>query len=312
MKSETGMVSARRAESIPNWASPSSAPGMPFKLWRSILRRCPKAAAVSRSRIEGSMPSGSAAGRRWTIAEATLGGGGKGAAVNRERDAGLGAPLRRDRQAAVMVAVGARHDPLGDFALEHQGQRAPPRRPRTGQPAQQQGRPDIVGQIGDDMRAVADQAALVDLHRVAFDQLELAGKVGAQFFQRGDAAAVALDRYDSCAGIEQGAGQAAGAGADFVDGVAVADPRNGGDARQQLAIEDEVLAQRLGRRQAVAGDDVAQRFGGVAHRAPARCAALDSAWRMAAAIARGSARSLPAMSNAVPWSGAVRTIAGQA
>ena len=48
--SSTLTVSARRSGSIPSVASASSAPGTAFRLDRSILRRWPKAAAVSRSR----------------------------------------------------------------------------------------------------------------------------------------------------------------------------------------------------------------------------------------------------------------------
>ena len=98
-----------------------------------------------------------------------------------------------------MLAVRRGDDPLGDFALEHQGQRSPPRRPRPAEPAQQQGGADIVGQVGDDMRAVAGLGALVDLHRVAFDHPQPPGKVRFELGQRGQAAPVALDRDDACA-----------------------------------------------------------------------------------------------------------------
>ena len=127
--------------------------------------------------------------------------------------------------------------------------------------------------------------------------------------QGGQAAPVALDRDDLGAGVEQRAGQAARAGADFIDGCAVERSRDGGDARQQLAVEDEILAERLGRLQAVAGDDVAQRLG---HAAQAATAARWMAHSRGHADRRGHrprvGAVLPAMSNAVPWSGAVRTI----
>ena len=59
----------------------------------------------------------------------------------------------------------------------------------------------------------------------------------------------------------------------------------------------------------VPGDDVAQRLGRVAQAdVGADGRRIRAAIRIAAAIGRGSARSCPAMSNAVPWSGAVRTI----
>ena len=160
-----------------------------------------------------------------------------------------------------MLAARRGDDALGDLALEHQGQRPPPWRPcLAAQPAQEQRRADIVGQVGDDMRAVAGLGALVDLHRVAADDPQPARKRRLQFGQRRQAAPVALDGDDIGAGIEQRAGQSAGAGADFINGGAVERAGNGGDARQQLAVEDEILPERLGRLQAVAGDDVAQRL----------------------------------------------------
>src|SRR4029079_6077873 len=80
------------------------------------------------------------------------------------------------------------------------------------------------------------------------------------------------------------------------------------DPREQLPVEDEVLAQRLACAEAVPGDDPAQRLRLVAQGVSLRNSALVAAIRIAAAIGRGSARSCPAISNAVPWSGAVRTI----
>jgi hypothetical protein len=111
------------------------------------------------------------------------------------------------------------------------------------------------------MRARVDKAWLVNLHRVALDEAELARKIGAKLVERWNTAPVALDGDDPCASIEQGARQAARAGADLIDSVALADIGNGGDAGKQVAIENEILAKRLGRRQAVAGNDFAQRLG---------------------------------------------------
>ena len=56
-----------------------------FRLWRSILRRWPKAARVTRSRSAIRQGSGSGRGRRWTTLEVTFGGGTKadGATSNR-------------------------------------------------------------------------------------------------------------------------------------------------------------------------------------------------------------------------------------
>jgi hypothetical protein len=60
---------------MPSFSSASSAPGRPLSDWRSILRRWPKAASVTRSSMRGTTPSGMAAGVTWTMADMTLGGG---------------------------------------------------------------------------------------------------------------------------------------------------------------------------------------------------------------------------------------------
>ena len=58
-----------------------------------------------------------------------------------------------------------------------------------------------------------------------------------------------------------------GPGPDLVDGLPVERAGDGGDPGEQLAVEDEILAERLARLQPVAGDDVAQRLGRVRHQA---------------------------------------------
>ena len=68
---------------------------------------------------------------------------------------------------------------------------------------------------------------------------------------------------------------------------------------EQLFVEEEILAQRLARGQAVARDHFAQ-GGKVGHQESARRSAIALAILSAAIIAPGSARPLPAMSNAVP------------
>jgi len=93
--------------------------------------------------------------------------------------------------------------------------------------------------------------------------------------------------------------QPAGAGADFEDVVIVQAAGRAGDARGQVEVEQEVLTQRLARRQAVRGDDLAQRGQGVDH-AAARLRARRAASRSAAIIESGLACPVPAMSKAVP------------
>ena len=60
---------------MPSVSSAASAPGSPFRLWRSILRRWPKAASVTRSSIRAETPGGISPGVTWMIALITLGGG---------------------------------------------------------------------------------------------------------------------------------------------------------------------------------------------------------------------------------------------
>jgi hypothetical protein len=110
------------------------------------------------------------------------------------------------------------------------------------------------------------------------------------------------------------AGEAAGAGADFEDIGARKLAGNGRDAVEQLFVEQEILAERLGREQPVAGDDLAQR--GSSGR-ESRARSCRQCWRGAGRIRRpgegrdhraGPREALPAMSKAVPWSGEVRMI----
>ena len=151
--------------------------------------------------------------------------------------------------------------------------------------------------------------ALVDLQRVASTIRSRSPNSLPKLVKRGNAAAVAFDGDDARAGIEQRTGQAAGARADLIDALAVESPGIAAIRREQLPVEDEILPERLARAEAVAGNDLAQRLrvdrSSAVGAAASRSAA---AIRIAAAIGRGSARSWPAMSNAVPWSGAVRTI----
>ena len=111
----------------------------------------------------------------------------------------------------------------------------------------------------------------------------------------GEAAPVALDGDDLGAGAEQGSGQAARAGADLIDALALERARHARDPVEQLLVEDEILAQRLRRAEAVARDHFAQRrkvwsAGRAFTRGSRR--AHSPAVRIAAIIAPGSARLL--------------------
>ena len=116
--------------------------------------------------------------------------------------------------------------------------------------------------------------------------------------QRRQAALVAFDRDHRRRAVgEQRSRQPAGAGADLDDGGAL--QRSGGarDTAGQVEVEEEILAKRLLRREAVRRDHLAQRrqpVGGEAHGA-SRAARLSAAIRLA-----GLATPRPAMSKATP------------
>ena len=95
-------------------------------------------------------------------------------------------------------------------------------------------------------------------------------------------------------------GQAAGPGTHFDDGRAVERGGRARDAGGEIEVEEEVLAERLARRKAVAADDIAQRRQVVDLAHAGTPAASRAASRSAAARLDGLARPLPAMSNAVP------------
>src|SRR4051794_9390424 len=78
------------------------------------------------------------------------------------------------------------------------------------------------------------------------------------------------------------------------------------DARGQVEVQQEILAQRFARRQGVLLDDLAQRRQVVDRAHAGLVAAMRAARRNAAIRLDGLARPVPAMSNAVPWSGEVR------
>jgi len=154
------------------------------------------------------------------------------------------------------------------------------------------------------MRSSAYGRALVDAERVTLYDGEAIRKFLPELGECRHAAAIPLDGDHRRPCFQQSPGQPTRAGADLIDPLPIQIAGDGGNPREQLPVEDEILGERLACGQPVAGDDVSERFG----HDWVRRLALSAAMRMAAAIGLGSARSWPAMSNAVPWSGAVRTI----
>ncbi len=121
---------------------------------------------------------------------------------------------------------------------------------------------------------------------------------------------VPFDRQNIGAGAQQCARQATGAGADFIDILSLERSGDGGNAVEQLFVEQEILTECFAGRQAMAGDNIPKRGQcGKGHAASAawRLSAAISAILMAAIIEWGIAMFWPAMPKAVPWSGDVRT-----
>ena len=160
------------------------------------------------------------------------------------------------------------------------------------------------------------EACQVDLQRIGLAQLQPALGRRLQAAEGGDGPLVDLDSDDMAGAFEeQRPGEAAGAGADLDHQPLVERGGAASDAACEIEIEQEMLAQALAGIETVGGNDFAQRRQPVdpVHGA-GRCVA--QRWRrraMSSAIRRlairlvGSARPVPTMSRAVPWSGEVRT-----
>src|SRR3546814_7770667 len=93
--------------------------------------------------------------------------------------------------------------------------------------------------------------ARVDIQRIALDHAQPAGVEGGQFVERGDTAPIALNRRHPRARGKQRARQSARPGADFEYLGIRKVTRDRRDPAEKLAIEQEVLAERLACTQAV-------------------------------------------------------------
>src|SRR3546814_12561748 len=69
-----------------------------------------------------------------------------------------------------------------------------PRPPVGRKPAHEQRGADVVRQVRDDRGGSLEQAARVDIQRIALDHAQPAGVEGGQFVERGDTAPIALNR----------------------------------------------------------------------------------------------------------------------
>ena len=101
----------------------------------------------------------------------------EGGRRNVEQDLRLAAPVGEHAEPAIGLLVLARDDALGDLALEHQDHHVVPGRPGLGgEPADQELGRDVVGQVGDDLCALAvEQRTRIEGHGIAMHDLEPAG-----------------------------------------------------------------------------------------------------------------------------------------
>ena len=149
--------------------------------------------------------------------------------------------------------------------------------------------------------AVRQDRGFVQFQRIGGNDLQLAGLGGGDFFQRRQAARIALHRDHLVrAFAQQRARQSAGAGPDFVEGAAVLRAGGAGDLGGEVEIEQEVLAQRFLGRQAMRGDHLAQRRQLIGPVLFGRASAISAAIFIAAIMLRASALPVPAISSAVP------------
>ena len=118
------------------------------------LRRCPERGGSRAAAVAGpAQSSGIGRGISCTTEDVTFGGGVKARGAHRRGSAPARASRASTAEPPVVLAFARRRDDaLGDLALEHQGQPVEPRRPVRRQPADQQRRGDVVGQVGADPR----------------------------------------------------------------------------------------------------------------------------------------------------------------
>ena len=207
---------------------------------------------------------------------------------------------------------------LGDFSLEHQCHGLPKGRPVfAADPAGEKRRGHVVGQVRCDFyrifaylnARIFQGRNVVDLQCITLNNCQSSGHGFRNIVQRGKAPLVALDCHDMLgAGSEKGAGQSAGTRPNLQNRHAIKIARSTGNFHRDVEVEEEILPERLFGRQAMLFDHITEwwQFINVTHDAFAMCFAISAAMRNAAIVLAGLALPVPAISNAVPWSGEVR------
>jgi hypothetical protein len=200
------------------------------------------------------------------------------------------ARLQHDAQPAVDLAARVGGHAVHHFLLQHEVHVAD--RGGVLERVEQQRRGDVVGQVADQAdRCAARERGDVDGERVGFDDLELADARGRRAQARGQVA-VELDRGQRADAREQREGERAFARADLDEALARLRVDRAQQPVDDAALVQEMLPEALLHH---------VRFGHGRARSNVSTA-------NATAVARldGSARPVPAMSSAVPWSTDVR------
>ena len=310
-KSATASSSARAVGGMPRRSRTSTGLAKALlKALRSILRRWPKAAAVTRSsgRKSARRPSGRP---QLHHRGHDLGGRNEGGGRHVEQALHRADMLGQDGQASVRLGARLGRQAVDDLLLEHQD--------HVGdlvglvQPADQQRRRDVVGEVGDDPpgrrgRAMSDRSSRAS----ASTRSRRPSATACKLLQDRDGAGIDFDRHDAGGAFEQqGARQPAGTGTDLDHQALIERRGSPRDAPRQVEIEQEMLAEPLARIETVRRDDLAQgrQSGKAVHGRDQvrRRRAMSSAMRSPAIRLVGSARPVPTISSAVPWSGEVRT-----
>jgi len=142
--------------------------------------------------------------------------------------------------------------------------------------------------------------ARVDPKRIGIEHRQPAGCRLGDLGKRGQAARVLLDGKHMARALQkQPAREAAGTGADFEHVALRQVARLSRDLGGEVEIEQEILPQRLARREAMRGNDAGKRRQ-LVERAHPRARASVSASRSASISEAGLATPCPAMSSAVP------------
>ena len=257
----------RRARSASMPAAASSAAAIAAQRFQALAQHLAALAEggggdALQQRPIGRSPSGAARGASCTTVEVTLGGGAKACGGTSNSELHLAEPLRQHREPAIGLAAAARRRGAPPPPSGTSGSGAH-RRAISPQPAEQQRRRDVVGQVGDDLaRRRLDEARRIDLERVAFDDRRAGRETpppisASAAMQRGRARSRSTRAR---AFQQQRAGQAARARADLDRcRSARAAPAARAMRRVRLRSSRKFWPSDLLRAEPVAADDLAQR-----------------------------------------------------